>query len=216
MPSNSYPIIAREGWPTLILLAVIALIAKLTLGLVAGGILLVLMLLVMILLRDPPRAVPAIPLGVVSPLHGRVIAVDHLTDIWLKRSSIRLRLRMSPLNIFSLRSPVEGKIMDQRSGRDPDNPDIRQYAFWIKTDEGDDVIMSIRMNWWPKRLKLYVQCGERLGQGQRCGYLYFGGEVDIWLPEQFRVDVIHGQTVRAGSMLLGKLVHRKSSEAAAS
>lgn len=211
MPSNNYPIIAREGWSYIVLIAAIALLVKLYISITAGFVVLGLLAVLLVLLRDPPRPVPAAPSGLVSPIHGRVIAINHIDDSWLKRPSTHIRLRMSPLDIYSMRSPIEGKVMDQRSGRDHDNPRIRQYAFWIRTDEGDDVVVSVRMGWLPKRAQLYVQCGERLGQGQRCGYLYFGGEVDLWLPEHIRLDVEHGQDVIAGSMLLGKLLHRNGS-----
>ena len=207
MPSNSYPIIAREGWSLLILVAAIALLVKFY-SLTAGVVLLGLLGVLLVLFRDPPRSVPSAPAGLVSPIHGRVVAINQVHDQWLERPATHMRLHMSPLDIYSMRCPVEGKVMDQRSGRDHDNPRIRQYAFWLRTDEGDDIVVSVRMSWLPKRANLYVQCGERLGQGQRCGYIYFGGEVDLWLPEHMRLDVEHGQRVLAGSMLLGKLLHR--------
>lgn len=207
MPSNSYPIIAREGWPLLILIASLALLLKLY-SLTAGFVILGLFAVLLVLFRDPMRVIPSAPSGLVSPIHGRVVSIDHVHDNWLDRPATHIRLRMSPLDIYSLRCPIEGKVMDQRSGRDHENPGIRQYAFWIRTDEGDDIVVSIRMGWLPKRACLYVQSGERLGQGQRCGYLYLGGEVDLWLPEQLRLDVESGQRIVGGSILLGKLVHR--------
>lgn len=208
MPSNTYPIIAREGWPVLILLVALALLVKIYISLVAGFVILAVAILLVLLLRDPQRSIPSAPAGLVSPIHGRVVSVDQLKDIWLKRPTQRVRLRMSPLDIYSLRCPVEGKVMDQRSGRDLKDSSIRQYAFWIRTDEGDDIVISIRMGWLPRRARLYVQCGERLGQGQRCGYIYLGGEVDVWLPENCRLEVEPGQPVKSGSMLIARLVHR--------
>ena len=208
MPSNTYPIVAREGWSLLIFVAATALLVKFY-SLIAGVVLLGLLGVLLILFRDPPRPVPSAPAGLVSPIHGRVTMIHQVHDHWLERPATHMRLRMSPLDIYSMRCPVEGKVMDQRSGRDHGNPRISQYAFWLRTDEGDDIVVSVRMSWLPKRAHLYVQCGERLGQGQRCGYIYFGGEVDLWLPEHLRLDVENGQRVLAGSMLLGKLVHRQ-------
>lgn len=213
MPTNTYPFIAREGWGALIVVGLLALLVNAFLGLLPALLFAGLALILLYLFRDPPRSVPSNPLGLVSPIHGRVMSVDSKRDIWLKRPAIRVSLRMTPLDIYSLRSPVEGKIIDQRSGRDPDDPGVRQYAFWIRTDEGDDVVVSMRMGWMPKRLRLYTQCGERLGQGQRCGYIYLGGEVVLWLPENFRVEVQPGDRVQSGAMLIGKLVHRQPASA---
>lgn len=213
MPTNTYPIIAREGWVALVLLGAVVVLVNAFFGLLPALAFAALMLALLFLFRDPPRSVPSNPLGLVSPIHGRVQSIESKRDIWLKRPATRVSLRMTPLDIYSLRSPVEGKVMDQRSGRDPDDPGVRQYAFWIRTDEGDDIIVSMRMGWLPKRLRLYTQCGERVGQGQRCGYIYLGGEVVLWLPDNFRLEVKPGDRVQSGSMLLGKLVHRQPTSA---
>ena len=48
---------------------------------------------------------------------------------------------------------------------------------------------------------------KRIGQGQRCGYLPFGGVVDLFLPVESKVLVEVGQRVDSGSTVLAELIH---------
>ena len=48
------------------------------------------------------------------------------------------------------------------------------------------------------------------GQGQRCGYLYFAGVIDVLLPERTRIDLKPGTIVNSGSSILGQLIRHKA------
>ena len=52
-----------------------------------------------------------------------------------------------------------------------------------------------------------VRYGERLGQGQRCAYLRLARFVNVYLPEECKITATPGQTVVAGSDLLGSVPH---------
>jgi phosphatidylserine decarboxylase len=54
---------------------------------------------------------------------------------------------------------------------------------------------------------MYLHSGERVGQGQRCGYFYFGGVVDVFMPIQSKVQVEVGQYVEYGSTVLAQIIH---------
>ena len=54
---------------------------------------------------------------------------------------------------------------------------------------------------------MYLHSGERVGQGQRCGYFYFGGVIDVFLPLESKVQVEVGQYVQSGSSVLAQLIH---------
>ena len=211
MPTNRYPVIAREGWPVLLAIAIIAIFLNDAIGLLAAVPVWVLFGSMVYLFRDPPRNVPASPLAIVSPVHGTVIAVDKVQDQWLQREAQHVQIEMSFLEIFSLRSPIEGKVMKQWSSRFKDNSlvgrDNQQHAFWIQTDEQDDVLFAVTSPGSTSRLRFYVNSGERVGQGQRCGYLYFGGVVDVLAPVNTRISVNVGDKVIAGSSVLAQLIH---------
>jgi phosphatidylserine decarboxylase len=52
-----------------------------------------------------------------------------------------------------------------------------------------------------------VRIGDRVGQGQRCGFIHLGGRVDLYLPESCRTLVTVGDWVHGGSDVIAKLIH---------
>jgi phosphatidylserine decarboxylase len=55
--------------------------------------------------------------------------------------------------------------------------------------------------------RCYIRIGERVGQGQRCGFIHLGGQVDLYLPQSSRTLVAPGDWVRSGSDVIAKLIH---------
>ncbi len=118
---------------------------------------------------------------------------------------------MSSLDVYSLRSPVEGKVMEQWSEKCKEENGQRKFAFWIRTDEGDDIVTVFRLRPCASFcFRIYIQSGERLGQGQRCGFLYFGGTVDVFIPANSKLEVEPGQSITSGEDILASLVHGDS------
>ena len=212
MPTYKYPLIAQEGWPLL------ALILALTIGLTTWAPWLsipgwLVFFTLMYLFRDPHREVPALPLAIVSPVHATVVAVGVTRDPWLDRDALQVLLDVAYHNVYTLRSPTEGKLIREFCRTcEPESglaEPKRQSAYWIQTDEGDDVAISIQPGRFPSRLRYYGHAGERVGQGQRCGYLYLGGKVSVYLPVGSRTELEVGQQVVGGSSVLGHLVHNQ-------
>lgn len=213
MPSNRYPLIAKEGWLFLFVLAGLVL---LTFNFISSTIALVLAIVFcfsLFLLRDPHRAIPSLPLAIVSPVDGKVIEIDETDDPWTSKQGInrqakRVRLKMSIFDVYSFRSPVEGKVMEQWSEKCEAENGQRKFAFWIRTDEGDDVVTVFRLSPYAAIcFRIYIQSGERLGQGQRCGFLYFGGTVDVFIPASSKLEVDPGQSITSGEDILAHLIH---------
>lgn len=212
---NRYPLIAREGW--LPIGALFLLASGLHVGISVWvaipfwcGV-----LLLALLYRDPLRKVPPVPLAVVAPVDGRVVAIEDIEDNLLKREAKRIVLTMGLSSIHSVRSPMEGQIMQQWYGQQVIDPDTyvvlektsARFAQWVQSDEGDDVVLVIKpTKGWP-RPSWHLQSGERIGQGQRFGILPFGSTAEILLPANSRIDVELGDKVRAGSDTLATLVH---------
>ncbi len=208
---SKYPLIAREGWIPIGLALMLSFLTVFKVGLLASLPAWLIMLLLVFIFRDPHRVTPSKPLAVISPVQASVILVDKTNDPWLERQATRIRLKMSPLDLFALHSPLEGKVMKQWYAKPAAggglNADFYQSAHWIKTDEGDDAVMVIYTRHLSSRLRCKLRAGERVGQGQRCGLVYFGAEVEVFLAENTRVQVGNGDKVVAGSSILGELVH---------
>jgi len=68
MPSNSHPFIAKEGWFLLFVLAGLVFLAFNFISTTIAFILATVFCIFLILLRDPQRTIPSVPLAVVSPV----------------------------------------------------------------------------------------------------------------------------------------------------
>lgn len=207
MPSNRYPIIAREAWPILCVLLGLTVLAQFLVGPVGFVLSLVVLSVAVYLFRDPNRVIPSQPLAIVSPVHGIVTLVEEAEEIRRHKKAIRVQITMRFHDIYSFRSPMEGKIVDQWCSAPDKNELRRHFDFHIKSDEGDNVVMAIRLRDVVRRFHMYLHSGERVGQGQRCGYFYFGGLIDVFIPVESKVQVEVGQYVQSGSTVLAQIIH---------
>lgn len=201
-----YPFIAREGWLYLGVTIGLAVISYFVSWLLAVPALLAMLWLV-IVFRDPPRTIPSNPLAIVSPIDGKVLRIDQSYDAYTKRRALRIVIKMRWFDVYSLRSPTEGKIVkawhpDTRKGNIP------SAIFWIQTDEKDDVVTSILGGFWLWKPACETQSGERVGQGQRCGFMRFGNKVELMLPKSARTRVKTGDKVVSGESILASLTHK--------
>ena len=210
MPSNRYPLIAREAWPILCVLLGLTVLAQFLAGLAAFIVSLIILLITVYLFRDPNREIPSQPLAIVSPVYGIVTLLEEADEVRLHTRTKRIQITMRFHDIYSFRSPIEGKIAEQWCSSPDENESRRHFDLYIKTDEGDNVVTAIRLRDIIRRFHMYLHTGERIGQGQRCGYFYFGGVIDVFIPIDSKVKVEVGQYVQSGSTVLAQLIHSEA------
>jgi len=207
MAVSRHPIIAKEGWSLILFSSfVVAALQHYVSHYVA--VLWCVPIVLAWFYRDPHRALPSDPLGLVSPVTGTVIIAEAHPDPFLGRDAFMFRISMSLTDIYSIRSVVEGKIIQQ--WLDPeDNDDDRSlaHAIQIKTDENDDIMLVLRPGRFFKKLSCDAVIGQRIGQGYRCGIIPFGSCVDIYVPASSSIKVNIGDRVEAGTTRLASLKH---------
>ena len=204
MKGRRNPFVAREGIPYL-LLAVLSFGAALHYGFPRYAVIpLVLLVWLVLIFRDPKRDIPAVPLGVVSPVDGVVVDVGLTDKSMLGGEAHKIIIRINSLGTYTARCPVEGKIMDFLGG-------ARQHpsssGLWVQTDEGDDMVLQFHGHRFGLAPLAFMRYGERVGQGQRCAYLRLTRFAEVQLPIHGRINVAKGQSVLAGSDVLAKLPH---------
>ena len=188
------PFVAQEGLPWIIaaFVAVMILIRFYDpiLALIPGT----LIVLFFVLFRDPLRTVPSVALGVFSPVDGEVLEVGRVDRGDSGASALRVLIKIDSLGTYTARAPVEGTIRD-----------LGKRALMIQTDEGHDVVLKFsgyRFGLPPKSLARF---GERLGQGQRCAFLRLTRLAEVQFPDGGKILVEAGQTVVAGTDVIGNL-----------
>ncbi len=80
----------------------------------------------------------------------------------------------------------------------------------MQTDEGDDIVFAVSSLRPISRFKLYCAPGERVGIGQRIGFIYFGDIVEVFMPAQSRLQAKAGDSAESGCTVLGHLVRDPS------
>tara|TARA_B100001250_G_C19795626_1_gene788577 strand:- start:44 stop:694 length:651 start_codon:yes stop_codon:yes gene_type:complete len=207
MLSNYYPFIAKEARPVIIIVFCLTLFAKFFLNDPIFILLLIIFLTTVYLFRDPHREIPSQPLAIVSPIHGFITKVGEAKEIRTNTNMLRIRIVMRITDIYSLRSPIEGKVIEQWYNSSFKNQSHKHLDFHVQSDEGDNVITAIRFRNIMRSSHVYLNSGERIGQGQRCGYISFGGIVDLFLPVESKILIEVGQHVNSGNSVLAELIH---------
>lgn len=203
--------LASDGWPFLaVVVALLAGAVVLSWWWLAAALLLPLTLLVL-LFRDPPRRVPARPHAVVSPVDGRVLAVERVAEGIMARPALRVLLRIDNLGAYAARSPIEGKVMELTDRRrSPTGRARRASGLWVRSDGGADVVVLIHAFPLLGHARAFIGYGERIGQGQPAAWLRIAREAEIFVPVNARVGVVPGDRVRAGDSVLAELAHKNS------
>lgn len=207
MKGRRNPFIAREGVPIFgaaLLLSVLAWYSTAWPVALAATLPLAWTTLVF---RDPRRRIPASPLGIVSPVDGRISEIG-VSDCGVLNGEVhRLLIRIDSFGTYTARSPAEGKVMDLRCDLPAERRSEYSRGLWVRTDESQDILLQFRGYRFGIAPRAFLGFGERVGQGQRCAYLRLTREAELELPLESRILVETGQTVRAGNTLLARLPH---------
>ena len=219
MASTSHILFTRERRIIVLSSVLLALIVlQLSSWLIATPFMLFAGLLIY-LFRDLSRKVPASPLAVVSPIDGCVSSIETaVQDPYLERESIRITLRVNLMGAYGVRSPIEGLIKErwevggQNAVAASDSKKVslengKKIAMWIRTDEDDDVVLVLMKRRLVQKPSWYIQWGHRVGQGRRAGMLRFGGEVELYLPKDTRLNISENDCLYAGSAIIGTFLH---------
>ncbi|MCP1726175.1 phosphatidylserine decarboxylase [Natronospira proteinivora] len=203
MARNGSLIAGEAWWPIAFLLLMSGLALLLPFPWIALlGLLLTVFLI--FIFRDPARDIPALPLAVVSPVDGVIEVIEQPKAPEGEPQDTVIVIRIAPLAAWSIRAPVEGKVMGLRGLKEGPT-----RGLWLQTDEGDDVVTELtgRSRPYWSRPVAFVRTGERLGQGWRFGYRRLAREARVHVYGKLKLEVKAGQRVRAGSDLLATLVH---------
>ena len=207
-----HPIIAREGWPFLLLAIVAAAVATALLGAWSWPFWLI-ALFVLQFFRDPPRVIPQQANAVLSPADGRIVVVEKAHDPYAGREALKISVFMNVFNVHSNRSPVDGTItkVEYFPGKfvnadlDKASTENERNAVVVTADSGAVVTFVQVAGLIARRILCYVAVGDRLARGQRYGFIRFGSRVDVYLPLTARPTVAVGDKVSATETVLAEL-----------
>jgi phosphatidylserine decarboxylase len=165
-------------------------------------------LVLLLLFRDPPRKIPSIPEAILSPVDGRVVAVEPTDRACIEGEAVRIRIRINHFGAYTARSPVAGQVLNLRDNMAAGSRLTGQSGLWVRSDSEDDVVFLLQGPHYFGRPVSFVRYGERLGQGQRCAYVRLASHAEVYVPLKSRMRVKGGDYVQAGTDILATLVRK--------
>ncbi len=212
MSVYKHPIIAREGWPYLLLLGIPAILVMKFFGFYVSLPIWVLFVFVLQFFRDPPRLVPVAPNAVLSPADGRIVAVEKTTDVYANREALKISIFMNVFNVHSNRAAVNGRIKSIQYfpgkffNADLDKASTENERNAVIIESAGHIVTLVQVaGLIARRILCYAHVGDFVKKGERYGFIRFGSRVDVYLPTEAEPLVSVGDKVYATSTLLAIL-----------
>jgi len=217
MSVYKHPIIAREGWPYLIGLGILAVVFTKFIGVYYSLPIWIVFLFVLQFFRDPPRLVPIAANAILAPADGKIVAVEKTFDPYAKRDALKISIFMNVFNVHSNRIAVNGRIksIEYFPGKffnaDLDKASVENERNAVVIDaNGNDITLVQVAGLIARRILCYAHVGDLVKKGERYGFIRFGSRVDVYMPLEVEPLVSVGDTVYATTTLLAILGHLDS------
>ena len=213
--------IHKEGFTTIILgLTALSLITWLSFSrlpyntaLAFGVASLVIAIIIIRFFRHPTR-IPAILEDnlVYAPADGKVVVIEEVFLEEFNKKKLQVSIFMSPFNVHVNWSPVNGVVSerDYYPGRHlpawhpKSSSDNERMRVIVQTDSAEIIIQQIA-GIMARRIRNYLNVGEKVKQGTELGFIKLGSRVDIFLPLDSKIKVKIGQKVKGIGTVIAEI-----------
>lgn len=174
----------------------------------------VLFLLFLQFFRNPKRQIPQQDDSLVYvPADGRVVVIEEAEETeYFKDQRIQISIFMSPLNVHVNRTPFSGEVKYYKyhPGKylvawHPKSSTENERSTVVVDNGKQAVLLRQIAGAAARRIRTYVEAGQKLAQGQEFGFITFGSRVDVFLPLDAEIKVSIGDTVRGNRDVLAVL-----------
>ncbi len=155
--------------------------------------------------RDPNRVIAEGPVAV-SPADGKVVSITKDPD-----GRTRLGIFLNVFDVHVNRTPIAGKITRRTykpgkflvASNDAAGTENEQNTFVVE-GEGTTIEFSQIAGLIARRIVWYKDTGDTVERGERVGLIKFGSRVDVLFNADWKLSVILGDRVSAGSSVIAK------------
>lgn len=203
--------IAREGWPFIVIPAVVAAglwltgRRRLAMPFAAAS------LASLGFFRDPEREVPVVGNAVLAPADGTVTEVVEDTDDFVGLA-LRVSIFLSPTDVHVNRAAIGGLVV--RTVYTPGRflaayrPEVHtvneRCAIHLQGDTARVTVVQIA-GVVARRIVCRVGAGDKVAAGERLGMIRFGSRTDCYMPRGTEPRVSPGDHVTGGVTIIGVL-----------
>ena len=163
--------------------------------------------------RDPHRVTPDKQGLIISPADGKVlpIANEFAPDEKDKKEKMKkVSIFMNIFNVHVNRIPYGGKILSMRyhpgaffnASLDKSSKENERMVLKIQLENGLIIYVVQIAGLIARRIKCNLTEGQIVKSGEKFGIIRFGSRVDVYLPMNFSLNVLEGQTIIGGETIL--------------
>jgi phosphatidylserine decarboxylase len=163
--------------------------------------------------RDPTPRPPVGPGLVVSPGHGKVDVVDHLTTSeFMGGPCHRISIFLSVVNVHVQNAPMSGTVTsivhtegEFISALKLDCADCNEnvlIGFASTETPGEKVGLRLIAGLIARRIVPFVKVGDVVSRGDRISLIQFGSRCDLYLPLSYKIRTKLGDKVVGGETVL--------------
>ena len=181
-------------------------------GVLIGSI--VLYFIILQFFRNPKVAVVTDDKQVLAPADGKVVVIEETEEKeYFHERRLQVSIFMSPINVHVNRSPVSGvvKYFKYHAGKylvawhPKSSSDNERTTVVVERPDGLEIMFRQIAGAMARRIKWYIQEGQRVEQGAEFGFIKFGSRVDVYLPPNAEVKVSVGDKTKGGRTVLAVL-----------
>lgn len=215
--------IHKEGYPTIIVIALLAFITSemsylyfSTFGFVfVLATTLSILGVVLFFFRNPvKRKCVTAEDGIIAPADGTVVAVEKVQEKeFFNDERIQVSIFMSVFNVHKNFFPVSGEVTYykhhngnfKRAVLPKSSCENERSSIAVKRESGDEILFRQVAGAMARRIVSYVEIGKPVEQATEMGFIKFGSRVDVFLPVDADVKVKLGDKTVGSQTLLATL-----------
>lgn len=205
-------LIAREGWPYVVVLLVLGCLPLVFRFYWLGGFFLALAIFTLFFFRDPERVAPPGANLVLSPADGKVVVAGAAPDANpMGPGAIQISIFLSIFDVHVNRAPIAGRIAKVEYNQGDflpafdDKASLRNEQNAVTIEEGSKRLVFKQIaGLIARRIVFRKQVGDRVAAGERVGMIKFGSRAEVFMPPGSVLLVKKGDRVSAGVSILGE------------
>ena len=206
-------VIVKDGYPFILLTALVTLLVYFFFGAFWAVIPGVLTLFFTYFFRNPTYKTPYDPNVLYSPAHGTVMAVEDVFDSeFLNEPATKVTVFLSVFDVYVNRSPIDGEIKYQRYTCGQFVPAYKKSASFenerhaIGLDNGRIRVHVVQVaGLLARRIISWVTIGSKVQQGDCYGMIKFGSSTELIVPKNVEITVKKGDKVVGGVTVMGRI-----------
>jgi phosphatidylserine decarboxylase len=214
--SVKVPKIAPEGYPFIIIFAVVTIILF-VISTTLGWVGIILTFWCASFFRDPERTTPVHDDLVISPADGLILKIHEVNppeETGISDRMIKISIFMNVFNVHINRIPCNGTLENIHyipgkffnASLDKASTDNERQIFTMNTNTGHRIAFVQIAGLIARRIiKPFVGENAEVTSGEKISLIRFGSRVDLYLPLGTNILVGEGQTTLAGETIIADL-----------